>query len=55
MKKDDNIGKEKYKEYFEDQELKTDTIKELDKYGRKNGLNRILITKKFHLKKNHLM
>ena len=48
-KKDENVSKENYKNYFDDQELKTDIIKELDKYGRKNGLKGFELPKKIHL------
>ena len=48
-KKDESINKENYKDYFEDQELKTDIIKELDKFGRKNGLKGFELPKKIHL------
>ena len=48
-KKNDTVNKENYKDYFEDQELKTDIIKELDKYGRKNGLKGFELPKKIHL------
>ena len=47
--KDPNVSKENYKNYFDDQELKTDIIKELDKYGRKNGLKGFELPKKIHL------
>ena len=48
-KKIENVNKENYKDYFEDQELKTEIIKELDKNGRKSGLKGFELPKKIHL------
>ena len=48
-KKDENVSKENYKNYFDDQDLKTEIIKELDKFGRKNDLKGFELPKKIHL------
>ena len=47
----DNITKENYKNYFEDEDLKKDIIKELDTFGRKNDLKGFELPKKIHLSK----
>ena len=44
-----DANKDNYQDYFEDQDLKTDIIKELDKYGRKNDLKGFELPKKIHL------
>ena len=51
--KNENVTKENYKSYFDSQDLKTDIIKELDKYGRSNGLKGFELPKKIHLTKEH--
>ena len=43
------MSKENYKNYFDDQELKTEIIKEFDKYGRKSDLKGFELPKKIHL------
>ena len=48
-KKYKNVSKENYKNYFDDQELKTEIIKELDKFGRKSDLKGFELPKKIHL------
>ena len=48
-KKDENVSKENYKNYFDDQDLKTEIVKELDKYGRKSDLKGFELPKKIHL------
>ena len=47
--RDGNVSKENYKDYFEDQELKTEIIKEMDKFGRKSDLKGFELPKKVHL------
>ena len=47
--KNENVTKENYKNYFESKDLKDDIIKELDKYGRSNGLKGFELPKKVHL------
>lgn len=44
-----DANKENYKDYFEDQDLKTSIIKELDTYGRKMDLKGFELPKKIHL------
>ena len=51
--KNENVTKENYKSYFDSQDLKTDIVKELDKYGRSNGLKGFELPKKIHLTKEH--
>ena len=48
-KKYENVSKENYKNNFDDQELKTEIVKELDKFGRKNDLKGFELPKKIHL------
>ena len=48
-KKNNDVNKDNYKDYFEDPDLKADIIKELDKYGRKNDLKGFELPKKIHL------
>ena len=45
----ENITRENYKKYFEDEDLKKDIIKELDIFGRKNDLKGFELPKKIHL------
>ena len=47
--KDPNVSKENYKNYFDDQDLKTEIVKELDKFGRKSDLKGFELPKKIHL------
>ena len=49
--KNENVTKENYKSYFDSQDLKADIVKELDKYGRSNGLKGFELPKKIHLTK----
>lgn len=42
-----DANKDNYKDYFEDQDLKTNIIKELDTYGRKSDLKGFELPKKF--------
>ena len=48
-KKNNDVNKDNYKDYFEDPDLKADIIKELDTYGRKNDLKGFESPKKIHL------
>ena len=50
--KNQNVSKENYKDYFEDKDLKTEIVKELDKSGRKAGLKGFELPKKIHLCKS---
>jgi len=50
-KKINDINKDNYKDYFENQELIADIIKELDVYGRKNDLKGFELPKKIYLTK----
>ena len=44
-----DANKDNYKDYFEDEDLKTNIIKELDTYGRKSDLKGFELPKKIHL------
>ena len=46
---DININEENYKQYFEDENIKKDIIKDIDTYGRKNDLKGFELPKKIHL------
>ena len=48
-KKINDINKENYKNYLDDEELKKEIIKELDSYGRKNDLKGFELPKKIFL------
>ena len=43
------VTKENYKDHFENKDLKAEIIKELDKFGRSNGLKGFELPKKIHL------
>ena len=47
----DNITRENYKNYFENEDLKKEIVKELDTFGRKNDLKGFELPKKIHLSK----
>ena len=47
-----DIDKNNWKEYLEDKDLKEEIIKEIDSFGRKNGLKGFEIPKKVHLFKD---
>ena len=44
-----DANKDNYKDYFEDEDLKTSIVKELDAYGRKSDLKGFELPKKIHL------
>ena len=48
----ENVNKDNVKDYYEDKDLKTEIIKELDGFGRKNGLKGFELPKKIHLCKD---
>ena len=48
-----DVTRDNYKNYFEDKELISDMLKDIDDYSRKNGLKGFEVIKKIYLSKEH--